>query len=63
LSDEPESRHEPDLGELQDKSDSELGEMVRQEMEILGRIRGGSPLACQENGLHVQESSGRLSLK
>jgi hypothetical protein len=40
LCDEPESRHELVLNDLRDKSDSELREMVRQEMEILRRIEG-----------------------
>ena len=41
LSDEPESRHELVLNDLRDKSDRELSEMVKQELEILGHIQGG----------------------
>jgi hypothetical protein len=42
LSDEPESRHELVLSELKGKSDEELRELVRQEMDVLRRIEGGA---------------------
>jgi hypothetical protein len=49
LCDEPESRHELVLNDLRDKSDSELREMVKQEIEILRGIEGGPHPRCQEN--------------
>lgn len=39
LSDEPESRHELVLSELKSKTDQELREVVRQEVEVLEEIR------------------------
>jgi len=44
LSDEPESRHELVVSDLGDKSDSELREIVKQELETLRRITDGSQL-------------------
>jgi hypothetical protein len=41
LSDEPESRHELVLHELSTKSDSELREMVRRELEVLRLLDPG----------------------
>jgi len=41
LSDEPESRHELILSDLKGKSDEELRELVRQEMNVLRQIEGG----------------------
>jgi hypothetical protein len=49
LCDEPESRHEVLLNDLRDKSDSELREMMKQEIETLRRIEGAPPPGCQEN--------------
>ena len=64
LSDEPESRHELVMNDLRDKSDSELQEIVRQEMELLRGIDGKSDRTRrQQNGSQVQEISGRLSPK
>ena len=40
LSDEPESRHEVVLSELKNKSDQELRELVRREVEVLRAIEG-----------------------
>jgi hypothetical protein len=49
LCDEPESRHELVLNDLRDKSDSELREMVKQEIEVLQGIEGAPRRGCQEN--------------
>jgi hypothetical protein len=40
LSDEPESRHELVLNDLRGKSDSELREMVAQEIGFLKQLEG-----------------------
>jgi hypothetical protein len=49
LCDEPESRHELVLNGLRDKSDNELREMVRQEIETLRGIGSPQRPGCQEN--------------
>ena len=41
LSDEPESRHGVVLNDLKGRSDSELQEMVRHEVETLRQIKSG----------------------
>jgi len=44
LNDEPESRHEMVLNDLKGKSDEELRELVREEMNVLRLLGDGSKL-------------------
>jgi hypothetical protein len=46
LCDEPESRHEIVLGDLKNKTDSELRDMVKQEMRMLAELEGSASVTA-----------------